>query len=263
MTTDNRTIVERVFRALDSNRWDEMRELAPPSTKMHLGGQVLDREGWIGFSQMFYAGFPDGRHDHETVVALGDHVALTGTFRGTHRGTFQGIAPTGRAVALSYVSLVRVIDGRPVEVWADFDSAGLLARLGALPDPSAAETAHAMLRAAERGDWDACRARVSPDVRAYIGAQTLDLDGWLAMGKAFMDAFPDAHHEFQHTLVSGDRVTTVCTFSGTHRAAFMGLPPTGKRVSFSVIHVDRVVGGRIVEHRGEFDPSTLMKQLGA
>jgi predicted ester cyclase len=263
MTTDDRTIVERVFRALDGNKWDEMRELAPASAKMHLAGQTLDREGWIGFSQMFFTGFPDGRHDHEHVVAAGDHVTLTGTFRGTHTGVFQGLPPTGRAVALSYVAVVRLVEQRPVEIWAQFDSIGLMAQIGALPDPNAAQTSHTMLRAAERGDWDECRRYVSSDVRAYIGAQTFDLDGWMGMGKAFMSAFPDAHHEIHHTLVSGDRVTTIATFSGTHRGAFMGLPPTGKRVAFSVIHVDRVIDGKIVEHRGEFDPTTMMKQLGA
>jgi predicted ester cyclase len=261
MTTDNRTIVERVFRTLDANTWDELRELVPANVKMHLGGQSLDREGWIGFSQMFFTGFPDGRHDHETVVAQGEHVTLTGTFRGTHRGDFQGIPASGRTIALPYVVLARAVEGRPVEIWAQFDSAGLMAQIGALPDPSAAQVVHTMLAACDRGDWDACRAYISDDLRAYIGAQTFDRDGWMAMGKMFVGAFPDAHHDIHHTLVTGDRVTTVVTFSGTHRGAFMGLPPTGKRVSFSVIHVDRVVGGQIVEHRGEFDPTTMMKQL--
>lgn len=261
MTTDAKTIVERVFRTLDAQTWDELRELVPPNVTMRLGGQTLDREGWIGFSQAFYAGFPDGKHVHDSVTALGEHVALTGTYRGTHTGTFQGIAPTGRTVALPYVALARVAGGRPVEIHAQFDSIGLMAQLGALPDPGAADVSVRMLRAAERGDWDACMQLVSTDVRVFIGGNTMDRDGWKAMGQMFMGAFPDAHHEIEHVLVAGDRVTSVCRFNGTHRGDFMGMPPTGKRVSFPVIHVDRVVDGKIVEHRGEFDPTILARQL--
>src|SRR5262249_40415942 len=198
---------ERVFRTLDAQKWDELRELLPAGVKMHLAGQRLDREGWIGFSQMFYAGFPDGRHDHEDAIAQGDHVTMTGTFHGTHTGDFQGMPPTGRAVALSYLVLARVAGGRVVDIWAQFDSAGLLGQLGALADPSTGELVRTFYAACDRGDFEICRARVAPDVRAHIGAQTLDLDGWIAMGKAFVGAFPDAHHDFSHVLVAGDRVT--------------------------------------------------------
>jgi steroid delta-isomerase-like uncharacterized protein len=260
---DNQAIVERVFRTLDAQTWDELRELLPASVKMHLGGHTLDREGWIGFSQMFFAGFPDGRHDHEQVIAQGEHVTLIGTYRGTHKGAFQGMPATGRAVAAPYLALGRVVDGRVVEVWAQFDSAGLLAQLGALPDPTAADVVVRMLAACDRADWDAVRALVSPDVTAHIGGNQMDRERWQAMGVAFMGAFPDAKHELHQVLVAGDRVTTVCTFTGTHRGAFMGLPPTGKRVAFPVIHVDRVIDGRIVEHRGEFDPAIVARQLGA
>jgi predicted ester cyclase len=42
----------------------------------------------------------------------------------------------------------------------------------------------------------------------------------------------------------------------------MGLPATGKQVDFTVMHVDRVRGGRIVEHRGIGDINTMWAQLG-
>lgn len=261
MTSDNGMIVERTFAVLDGQRWDELRERLPANVRAHLGGQDLDREGWIGFSQAFFGAFPDGRHEHDAVHTHGDHVTVTGTFRGTHRGAFMGVPASGRPIALPYVALLRVDGGRVAEMWAQFDSAGLLAQIGALPSPDAAGVVTQMLAACDRGDWDACRAHVADDVTAHIGGQTLDRDAWMAMGKRFVGAFPDARHAIEHVLVAGDRVTTVCTFSGTHRGDFMGLPPTGKRVTFSVIHVDRVVGGRIVEHRGEFDPSLVARQL--
>ena len=42
----------------------------------------------------------------------------------------------------------------------------------------------------------------------------------------------------------------------------MGVAPTGKDVDFTVMHVDRVRDGRIVEHRGIGDIATMWAQLG-
>ena len=41
-----------------------------------------------------------------------------------------------------------------------------------------------------------------------------------------------------------------------------GIAPTGKRVKFPVMHLDRIVDGEIVEHRGLGDLTILMQQLG-
>jgi predicted ester cyclase len=43
----------------------------------------------------------------------------------------------------------------------------------------------------------------------------------------------------------------------------MGLAPTRKQVDFTVMHIDRVRDGRIVEHRGIGDINTMWAQLGA
>ena len=42
----------------------------------------------------------------------------------------------------------------------------------------------------------------------------------------------------------------------------MGVAPTGKHVDFTVMHVDRVRDGRIIEHRGIGDINTMWAQLG-
>ena len=42
----------------------------------------------------------------------------------------------------------------------------------------------------------------------------------------------------------------------------MGIPAMGKQVTFSVIHIDRVENGKIVEHWGQGEVQELMRQLG-
>ena len=98
-------------------------------------GVPADREGLRRLTALFRAAFPDGRMTIEEMVAEGDRVATRKTFRGTHRGALLGIPPTGRAVAIGLIDLVRLADGQATESWSIADDLGLLRQLGALPSP--------------------------------------------------------------------------------------------------------------------------------
>jgi hypothetical protein len=50
---------------------------------------------------------------------------------------------------------------------------------------------------------------------------------------------------------------------GTHKGEFMGIPPTGKSVSFGVIDIIRIAEGKVVEHWGLMDSMAMRQQLGA
>ena len=56
-------------------------------------------------------------------------------FRGTHRGEFQGIPPTGKEVAFSSMKFNRVVDAKVEEHWVELDLFGLMQQLGAIPEP--------------------------------------------------------------------------------------------------------------------------------
>jgi len=78
--------------------------------------------------------FPDLRVTANDVVIDDHRVALYWTWRGTHRGTFMRIPPTGREVSVRGTSLMTMQDGliqRAERIW---DLAGLLRGLGLLPE---------------------------------------------------------------------------------------------------------------------------------
>ena len=75
-------------------------------------------------------GFPDMRHDIEDMVAEGDKVAARVTFRATHTGDLDGIAPTGKQVVVSITCIHRVNRGKIVESWFDYDALGMMQQLG-------------------------------------------------------------------------------------------------------------------------------------
>jgi steroid delta-isomerase-like uncharacterized protein len=75
-------------------------------------------------------------------------------------------------------------------------------------------------------------------------------------------AFPDFTARIDDIIAEDDKVVARTTFSGTHKGDFMGIPPTGNRISFQVIDILRFVDGKIVEHWGVDDNMTMMQQLG-
>ena len=76
-------------------------------------------------------------------------------------------------------------------------------------------------------------------------------------------AFPDFKATIDDILAEGDKVVIRMTWSGTQKGEFMGVPATGKRVSFGVIDIIRMTNGKVVEHWGQMDSMSLMQQLGA
>ena len=88
-------------------------------------------------------------------------------------------------------------------------------------------------------------------------------EGVKQMTAMLRSAFPDFHATIDDIIAEGDKVVIRQSWTGTHRGEFMGIPPTGKRVSFGVIDIIRVDGGKFVEHWGQMDNAGLMQQLGA
>ena len=65
--------------------------------------------------------FPDLVTTVEDVLAEGDRVAVRGTDRGTHLGTFMGYPPTGRCVTTTWIEIFRLEGGKAVEGWVETD----------------------------------------------------------------------------------------------------------------------------------------------
>ena len=79
------------------------------------------------------AAFPDWSEDVEEMITEGNRVVTRYTSRGTHRGEFKGIAPTGRSIAVREISIYRVAKGKVVEQWCLLDELDRLQQLGAWP----------------------------------------------------------------------------------------------------------------------------------
>ena len=90
----------------------------------------LTREGQKQLLTGFRSAFPDVSITIEEVIAERDKVAFRSTMRGTHRGEFMGISPTGCEVTVSLLDVVRIENGKFVEQWGGPDTYDLLKQLG-------------------------------------------------------------------------------------------------------------------------------------
>ena len=94
-------------------------------------GGGRDFHGPEGFRQAvraFRQAFSRIHFAEDGLFADGDVVILRWTFRGTHTGEFNGIAPTGRSVTATGVDILRIADGKIVERWA-YDDGSLMTQL--------------------------------------------------------------------------------------------------------------------------------------
>jgi Predicted ester cyclase len=94
---------------------------------------VVGPEEIKGAVRMFRAAFPDLTYVVEEVMAERDLVMARFSARGTHRGRFLGVAPTGKEITYTGTDINRIVDGRIVESWVHYDALGLLEQLGLVP----------------------------------------------------------------------------------------------------------------------------------
>ncbi|GAA3309997.1 ester cyclase [Nonomuraea dietziae] len=112
--------------------------------------------------------------------------------------------------------------------------------------------------------WKTIDEVVDPDVLFHApvptgvgGAQALK-HIWAML----LRAFPDIHVTVEDVIAEGDKVVCRNTVTGTHQGEYMGLPPTGKSITYSEIFIVRFADGRFAEIWGVVDVASQMRQLG-
>jgi steroid delta-isomerase-like uncharacterized protein len=137
MSEENKALVRRAYDELanEGNLAVADETFAPNFVRHDLAAaqDVVGPEGVKQFIAAFRGAFPDLRFTIEDMVAEGDKVAVRSTFRGTHKGQYQGIAPTGKQVTFAGINIYRAAGGRVTEAWALADGLGLMQQLGVIP----------------------------------------------------------------------------------------------------------------------------------
>jgi steroid delta-isomerase-like uncharacterized protein len=137
MTAETNKIVMRRFLEFINTASESLaQELISPDAIFHVPWSTEPMRGPAGYLAiigMMRGGFPDIQWTLEEMVAEGDKVAARFTMRGTHRGAFFGVPPTGKIIAAQAMNIYRLTGGQFVEEHGQPDMLGLLQQIGAVP----------------------------------------------------------------------------------------------------------------------------------
>ena len=93
--------------------------------------------------------------------------------------------------------------------------------------------------------------------------KALDLDTTKDFYHLLYTAFPDLKHKIIEQISAGNKVVTRWAATGTHKAAFMDVAPTGKKITLTGINIYTLTRGKLSQSHVNWDMLGLMQQIGA
>jgi len=137
-------LIDRHYAEINTNDYSDAADLFSPNVVTQVPGADPLRgiEPFLAYGQGFNRAFPDGQIHRDIYLESGDRVVVEGRFTGTNTGPLRTPAgelpPTGRAMVLRFADVFRIADGRITEHRVYYDTVGLLAQLGLMPEPAGA-----------------------------------------------------------------------------------------------------------------------------
>jgi len=128
----NKQVIRRLYdECINPGRLERLPELVSDD---FIGAQ--GEHGPAGFAANINglrAAFPDIQVTVDDVIADGDRVVVRTHWQATHTGAFHGIAPTGKRITNTSISIYQLADHKLVRAWIENDRLGTLQQLGASP----------------------------------------------------------------------------------------------------------------------------------
>ena len=130
---DTKAVARAFYEAVTSGRTDEALDaVCAPDMRGHAGAGATLEDLKASISG-FAAAFPDRQIEIRYLVTEGDLVSTWVTYKGTHQAPFAGIPGSGARVQFAAWDLMRVKDGRIVELTQYCDLFTVMNQIGALP----------------------------------------------------------------------------------------------------------------------------------
>ncbi len=128
-------LANRFFKEIAKQNTAALDEILHPAFQSHHfpAPPGSDKSGFIAGMKGLLSAFPDIKVTVHDQFAKGDKVFSYGSWTGTHKGTFQGVAPTNKQVKVEFMDIWREEGGKLRENWVVMDIMGLMVQLGAVP----------------------------------------------------------------------------------------------------------------------------------
>lgn len=105
---------------------------------------------------------------------------------------------------------------------------------------------------------------ISPECCVKMGEKLIPvgIDGMKEHIKATKQTYPDYKMKIIKQFCDGDYVISEFIMEGTHKGEWIGIKPTGKRLVFTGVDIDKVIDGLIVEHGGAVNTFETLFEAG-
>jgi len=133
MASDLKEISRRVFEEVwNDKKVDVANELMTGDYVHHDPQSIIPAgiDGYKKFVSYYLNAFPNLRFTIEDEISEGDMVVTRWSATGTHQGDLNEIPRTGKTFSVTGITMARVVNGRVVESWSNWDALGLMQQLG-------------------------------------------------------------------------------------------------------------------------------------
>lgn len=105
---------------------------------------------------------------------------------------------------------------------------------------------------------------ISPECCVKMGEKLIPvgIEGMKEHIKATKQTYPDYRMKIIRQFCDGDYVISEFIMEGTHKGEWIGIKPTGKRLAFTGVDIDKVIDGLIVEHGGAVNTFETLFEAG-
>jgi steroid delta-isomerase-like uncharacterized protein len=141
MSERNKELIRRMFDELaNKGNLEVVDEVFDTNLVAHEpGGMTVNGpRGYRQIVESYRSAMPDMSLTVESAISEDDMVAARWSAQGNNTGSYQGIPASGKKLKMSGIIMARIAHDRIVEVWEEFDAAGMLQQMGVIKTPAAA-----------------------------------------------------------------------------------------------------------------------------
>ena len=135
----NQDLIGRWFEEVwNKGRREAIAEMLMPDAVIHDG--AMSATGPVGFYPFFdrmHAAFSDIRLELGETITENDRVCVRWCATMKHTGPGFGMAPTGKTISMTGISIIRVAEGKVAEGWQNWDGLGLMQQIQAIEGAAA------------------------------------------------------------------------------------------------------------------------------
>jgi len=127
-------VARLMVEAINDRDLDRLNNLVAENVIRHsaatAGVTITNLEAFKAFLRTDFAAVPDSEISIDVAFGNDEYVAMRATYSGTQTGAMGPFPPSGNEVELPFIGILRIADGKILEMWVEWDNVYMLTQLG-------------------------------------------------------------------------------------------------------------------------------------